>query len=1173
MVEFRALGSVEAVVAGRLVNLGAPKQRALMALLVSQVGQVVAVDVMLEALWSGHPPPSAMTSLQAYVANLRKVLEPDRVPRTPATVLRTATRGYLLDNRVVDVDVHQFGERATAGWRAWDRGDPHQALNEFQAGLALWRGQAYADVANAPCVIPEVARLEELRLSVVETRCAALLAVGANELAVAELEAFRQANPLREHACELLSLALYRAGRQADALAVLRTTQMRLAEELGIDPRPALQNLEREILNQAPALDRQPASAVLTMPPPSRPPVTPRIQLARRPSPTAPSPVAPSPVADEEVFVGREAALRQLVEELARAAVGRGRVVTVSGEPGIGKTSLLRRFAKLAGVPVLWGTCPEHVAAPSLWLWEQVLRAGGKCFPHRSLPGPVAELLDAGTQRLVDGVDAAGATLRRFEAIVAYLTDLSHTEPVVVMLDHLHRADPCSLRLLAHLAESVPASRLLLTVSYRSGETAVLADTLTALTYAGMTSIELTGLSIQDTQTLAGAVLHREVSKPTAEGLWARTEGNPFFLRELIKLLPEEQRIDHPHPVPVPVREVVLRRVAQLSQTTSEVLSVAAIAGRHFDVEVVAEAASVEIDTALEVLDTAVEAGLVVEDQQRLGWFRFTHTLAAETLYETTGRLRRARLHWRIGAAAARLWPGNTERTAEIARHWLQAAELEPTAAAQAATHAAAAARVADARPAPEEAATLWRQALTAAELAETEEVDRYPLLIGLGTSLYRAGNPRDGLPVFLQAMEEILAAQGNRGNLDSARLVTAAVAALSELNCYPVDHGEVDERLVEVLERGLSGVTDPVQRALLLSSLAVTRYYDGDPVRRTALSDEAMALLENTSDNVVRAQVLHLRAAALNGPDCLVQRQQAVSELLALPDLSPLMTVRARQLHSQVLVAVGRISEACVELDLATELVKDPRSPLAPQLAWSRAGLLLLDGRWREADELSRAAYDRHAQMTWGAARFNRMVQRWEAAYLTGSGADADLVDELRAAAESPGLPPPHSILAMALIEAGRLHDARMALRRLPRGPKDYLWLYTHCWALLAASRLGETELVTQLRAELLPYRHLTCSILDLAISGSVAYFTAEAALALGDPDTAMTDLAIAVDATQHLGQPWLTQVRAAIYRCTTSPNVVPPPTQNEPPYPPPNPKNDPRSFHVDCREQLKHG
>jgi DNA-binding SARP family transcriptional activator len=258
VVELRALGPIEVVVGGRLADPGAPKQRALLTLLASKAGEPVAVDVIVEELWAGNPPPSAIASLRAYVANLRRMLEPGRAPRTPPMVLRTYGRGYLLDSRAVEVDVHRFSERAVAGWQALDRGDPHRAVDEFEAGLALWRGQAYAEVADTACVRPDAARLEELRLSVVEGRCAALLAAGAHEIAAAELEAFVQAHPLREYGCELLSLALYRAGRQAGALAVLRTNRKRLADELGIEPRPALQLLEQQILNQAPSLDWRP---------------------------------------------------------------------------------------------------------------------------------------------------------------------------------------------------------------------------------------------------------------------------------------------------------------------------------------------------------------------------------------------------------------------------------------------------------------------------------------------------------------------------------------------------------------------------------------------------------------------------------------------------------------------------------------------------------------------------------------------------------------------------------------------------------------------------------------------------------------------------------------------------------------------------------------------------
>ncbi|HEV7651076.1 MAG TPA: BTAD domain-containing putative transcriptional regulator [Actinophytocola sp.] len=1113
MVEFRALGPVEAVAAGRLVDLGAPKQRALLALLVSQAGQPVAVDVLLEALWAGRPPPSAVTSLQAYVANLRRALEPDRAPRTPATVLRTCPGGYLLDSRVVDVDVHRFGERAKAGWQAGDRGDAHEALAEFEAGLALWRGQAYAEVADATCVVPEVARLDELRLSVVEARCAALLAVGAHGVAVAELEAFIQAHPLREYGYELLSLALYRAGRQADALGVLRTVQKKLAEELGIDPRPALQTLEREILNQDPALDWHPTPAAPTLTVPTAPP---RAAAADLPA---------SPVPDGEVFVGREAALRQLTEALAAAGAGRGRVVTVSGEPGIGKTSLLRRFADLAGVPVLWGTCPEHVAAPPLWLWEQVLRAAGSRFPQRPVPPQVAELIDGETGQPADG----GDMLRRFEAIVHYLTGASPAAPLVVLLDHLHRADPSSLRLLAHLAESVPASRLLLAVSYRSGEEESLAETLAALGRAGITRIALDGLDVADTHTLANALLDKEIGRATAEGLRARTEGNPFFLRELTKLLTTEQRLARPDTVPVPVavRDVVLRRVARLPHAAAEVLSVAAVAGRQFDIEVVAQAASVELEAALEVLDTAVAAGVVVEDQQRLGWFRFTHTLVVEALYETTGRLRRARLHRRIGATAARAWAGNAERTAEIARHWLLAAELDPTAAAHACTHAAAAARAADARRAP--AAALWRQALAAADLAENDELDRYPLLIGLGSSLYRAGNARDGLPHFVQAIAETLVAQSVRHDPDASRLVAAAVAAVRGPDWYPGEHA--GPRLAGVLERALPVVTDPGQRALVLSCLAVARYHELDPVGRAALSDEAVALAAGTA---APAEILHLRAAALAGPDHLDECLRAVTELLALPDVPTWTVGRARRLRAQALLTMGRVAEATAELDLAAGPADERCAPLRTQLDWSRAAFLLVAGRLREAGELSRAAHDRHARMSWGAPRVTRAVQRWEAAFL-GRADLAGLADELRAVVESGG--PLHGILALALTEAGRMPDARLVLGRIPLAHKDYQWLHARCWALLAATRLDDTETVARLRAELLPYRRLTSSVQDVVISGPVAYFTAEAALALRDPDAAAVDLAVAADTARLMGsRPWLAVVREAVSRCARS-------------------------------------
>jgi DNA-binding SARP family transcriptional activator len=364
-VELRALGPVEAVVGGELADLGPPLQRALFALLLCRVDRPVAVDTLVEELWSGQPPAAVMASLLAYVSNLRRVLEPRRPPRAPARVLRTQAGGYVLDGRHAEVDVRRFDRLARAGREALGRGDPARAVLEFEAALGLWRGPPYAQVRDARWAVAEIARLEQARLSVIEGRCTALLERGAHALVAAELEAHVREHPLREHGCELLALALYRAGRQAEALGVLRATRTRLAEELGIDPGPGLRRLERDILTQAPTLDWQPPPVIPTadtaMPPVARP-GSPQVEnnenvIAHKALPaTSPASVsAPLPVprqlpAHTPYFVGRAAELDQLTAVLEASSAGGGTVMitAIEGTAGIGKTALALHWAHQA---------------------------------------------------------------------------------------------------------------------------------------------------------------------------------------------------------------------------------------------------------------------------------------------------------------------------------------------------------------------------------------------------------------------------------------------------------------------------------------------------------------------------------------------------------------------------------------------------------------------------------------------------------------------------------------------------------------------------------------------------------------------------------------------------------------------------------------------------------
>jgi DNA-binding SARP family transcriptional activator len=346
--QWRALGTIEAVIAGRPADLGPPRQRALFGLLLSRVDRPVAVDAVIEDLWSGNPPPAALASVRAYVSNLRRVLEPDRPPRAPASVLCTRAPGYLLSSRGVDFDVHRFTGHATAGRAALGRGDSTRAVAEFEAALGLWRGKAYADVCDAQWAAPEVARLEELRLSVVEARCEAQLQLGEHHSAVAELEMHVRGYPLREHGCELLALALYRSGRQAEALGALRATRTQLAEELGIDPGAVLQRLEHDILAHARELDWHPpistrTAIVAQRPAPPAPPTASTADFSLRASQR----VVSTHVQGLSEVLGRQtelAALRAAFTDPARPQRPLLRVLTGLG--GVGKTSLARAYAQ-----------------------------------------------------------------------------------------------------------------------------------------------------------------------------------------------------------------------------------------------------------------------------------------------------------------------------------------------------------------------------------------------------------------------------------------------------------------------------------------------------------------------------------------------------------------------------------------------------------------------------------------------------------------------------------------------------------------------------------------------------------------------------------------------------------------------------------------------------------
>ena len=246
--EFRLLGPVEALRDGSRLALGGAKPRALLALLLLHANEPVSRDRLIEALWGDRPPGTADHSLDVQISRLRKAFEPDEL-------LLTRPGGYVLEVEPEQVDVHRFERLLEEGRRANADGKPAEALEALEAALALWRGGALADLEYETFARPEIDRLEELRLVATEERIDAELALGRQGPVIPELEALVSKHPLRERLRGQLMLALYRSGRQAEALRVYGDTRKRLVDDLGIEPGQALKELEQAILRQDPALD------------------------------------------------------------------------------------------------------------------------------------------------------------------------------------------------------------------------------------------------------------------------------------------------------------------------------------------------------------------------------------------------------------------------------------------------------------------------------------------------------------------------------------------------------------------------------------------------------------------------------------------------------------------------------------------------------------------------------------------------------------------------------------------------------------------------------------------------------------------------------------------------------------------------------------------------------
>jgi DNA-binding CsgD family transcriptional regulator len=834
-------------------------------------------------------------------------------------------------------------------------------------------------------------------------------------------------------------------------------------------------------------------------------------------------------------FVGREVELAALAADLDSAAAGRGGVVLVAGEPGIGKTRLAEELATQAttrGVLVLWGRCWEGEGAPAFWPWVQVVRTyvqdGDPAVLRRVMgagAADIAQVVPAVRDRLPElpappPVEPEAARFRLFDSLASFLRAAAARRPLLLVLDDLHWADAPSLALLRFLGQELEGVGLLVVGIYRHTEVGrdhPLLGTLADLSRGQHhRRLLLGGLDQQQVASFVGLVAGVEPSLRLAAAVHQQTDGNPFFVTEVVRLLASQGRLGHAEagsPVlavglPEGVRAVVAQRLGRLSDGCRQILEVAAVLGRDFELRALQPASGLEGDRVLVLLEEAEAARVVVAVPGGLGRWRFAHALVREVLYESLPAARRIRLHARVGEVLEALYVGDPRpHLAELAHHFVAAAPGGEV--ARAVRVATAAGRRALELLAWEDAADLFEHALAALELTERpDQHQRCQLLLAVGEARMAASNVAAARAAYQQA-----------GQL-AKRIGAAELLARTGLGMgLLVTSGMVDRVEVGLLEEALAalGEADSRLRARVLARLARALVFAPQIERRLALSKQAVGLARRLDDPATLAAVLydhHQTISGLDRAELARERPAVASEVVELADRlgDRAMALRGLGLRGNDLLELGDLASFDTDLAAAEQTARELRQlHYQWQLPLARACRALLAGRFTQAEELAAQG------LAIGRRAGNQEVEVYYLGTLGSlrlmQGRFAETVERYQdLAARYPALATLRAGLAAALAEAGRTEEARAEAERLAADnlaavPRDLGWSLSLALLALACHQLDHTEHAAKVRQLLESYadRNITLARIGALCLGPAAYYLGLLDLTLDQPERAV--------------------------------------------------------------------
>ena len=810
-------------------------------------------------------------------------------------------------------------------------------------------------------------------------------------------------------------------------------------------------------------------------------------------------------------FVGRTTELQLLHDAMEEAASGRGGVLLVTGEAGIGKTRLMQEVAGWAsdnGWRVLVGRCWEEGGAPAYWPWIQVVREAGGDFEQ--LPGP------AGTPV---SVDPESRRFALFDAATRFLIDGARRQPLLLQLDDLHAADAPSLLLLRFLGEAIADAPILVVGSYREGERRVreLADSFAGLARVAR-RISLRGLNAEEVEAyLAGS----GGSRSAAARLHAITGGNPFFLGEIVGLVARDGVLDALR-VPEEVRALIRRRVSQMSPEATDVLRVAAVIGRSFDLRTLELAAGLGPRRLLDLLAEGIDAGALADQRPLAGQFTFIHELVRETLYEDLRPGQRLEIHLRIARAIEEQHRGDPDpRLEEIAHHLALAAPLGDT--LEAVDYLTRAGDRATALLAYEEAATHYERALQLlATVARAPGDRRCTLLLRSGDALWHAGELRRASASFEEAIRV-------------ARLLEAPELFAEAALGYVIASGgfllaarvEAGARGIGLLEEALAALprSDSRLRANVLAHLVMEMMFSPDVERRLALSREGIEMARRLGDAEALVTAFHCSHWAVGAPDMVDDRLANTREMLEVATQSgdDEIAFLAHNARFHCFMELGDAQQIARETEAMSQLAERSRQPV---YRWHadcvRVVRATLDGRFDEAERFADSALAhgmvRHNEYADFIFRFAQTVAiRW------AEGRLGEMSDAIREHVERfPWIP--HWRQALAAAELGDTRTARMELERCARRgfaelPRDGLWILHLCSLAEACALLADGPRAERLYELLLPFADRHAVSVTLQPFGPVALRLGMLATTLERWDEAERHFATALERCSDLG------------------------------------------------------